>query len=327
MEAAMTDCRWRVALVIVLAVVLSPLQEAQAQTEDAYAQFNKAVELAKAGSHEEAVGICLTVLDRLPETDRPRVHKLLGFSYKSLGRMPESWHHLSRYVATMAKEDTKTEGWLEKVETELGQEHVKVVLSCTPEGASLTLPPEASSARTPYLCPLTWWFKPGKHAIAAAMDGYQSATVEIEVRQRGDKGVHAIALVPLGKPDKGGAVAAVVTKPAASKKQRVAGAALLGSGVVLGIVGAVLHGVAHSTNEDLHDKYLPSNEAQYHDDYASDVKPKMVAAYVLYGTGAAALTAGIVMLAVKPKKAKALSLQVSPMPLPAGSGASLSLQF
>jgi len=300
-----------------------------AQPADAQAQFNNAVERAKAGKHEEAVKICLDVLGKLPESERSRVHKLLGFSYKGLQKLPEAWHHLSLYVGTTGREDSATERWLEKVETELKESHVKVVLSCEPEGASLALRPDSSQDQPEYACPLTWWLKPGKHSIRAAKSGYEMGTVVVEVRQRGDKGVHSIALKALGPADGGKKPEPAITEPKESKGSNAVGITLIASGAALGIVGAVVHGVAYSKNEELHDRHLPSNRQQYEADYADQVKPKTTAAYVLYGTGGAALAAGIVMLVLRSpgEGEETSSFMLSPLSAPEGAGAMFTLQW
>jgi len=60
------------------------------------ARFNLAVELATSGKFQKSVDTCLAVSPRLPETERPRVEKLLGYAYKGLGMLPEAWHFLTR---------------------------------------------------------------------------------------------------------------------------------------------------------------------------------------------------------------------------------------
>ena len=301
-----------------------------AQPSDAQAQFNKAVEQAKAGEHTEAVKICLDVLGKLPKSEHSRVHKLLGFSYKGLQKLPEAWHHLSLYVGTTGTEDSATERWLEKVETELKKSHVKVVLSCEPKGAILTLKPEITASQPEYTCPLTWWVKPGKHSIRAAKTGFETRTAPIEVRERGDKGVHSISLKALKTPDNVETPTPTITRPKESNSSSTAGFVLIGSGAALGVVGAILNGIAYSKNNDLHDKYLPSNKEKYQANYDDQVKPKSIASYVLYGTGGAAIAAGIGMLLMtggSDKGKNTPSLSFSPLTMPEGTGAMMTFEW
>jgi len=305
----------RMFLVIALVVALGHPQFAFGQ-EDAQARFNQAVELARAGNHQDAVGICLEVLKLLPESDHARVHKLLGFSYKGLEKLPEAWHHLSQYVEATGKEDKATDRWLEKVETKLKQDYVKVVVACNPDGATLSVESHLSEGQQDHVCPLTWWFKPGKHKVVASKSGYETRTQEIEVRERGDKGVHIITLA-------GGEIAL----PGGGKSQAVAGWALLGGGLAVGVAGIIVQGLAYAENEELHDN--SATQGQYEADKEEQVKPKEIAAGVLMGVGGAAVLAGIVTLVVKKKKKgkEAAAISFAPYSLPHGGGAMISFEW
>ena len=293
-----------------------------AQDDGAQTRFNEAVEEAKAGNHDKAIALCLKVLEELPAGEQARVHKLLGFSYRGLQKLPEAWHHLSQYVESTGQEDQAIARWLEKVETQLKESFVKVVVTCNPDGASLVMPSDGGQQPN-YACPLTWWFKPGKHTVIASLDGHETRTDVIEVRERGDKGVHSIVLSATGgsvepQPD--------ITKPAgATSTKKVAGWALVGGGVALGVVGAILHGVANSTNDDLHDQYWPHDKAKYDAEYEDQVKGKSTAAYVLYGVGGAAAVGGAVVLILSKKDKKPVA--VLPVSMPGGAGAMFSLEF
>ena len=78
------------ALLVVAASCSAP------RTMSPEARFNLAVELATSGKFQKSVDTCLAVSPRLPETERPRVEKLLGYAYKGLGMLPEAWHFLTR---------------------------------------------------------------------------------------------------------------------------------------------------------------------------------------------------------------------------------------
>ena len=319
---------------------------ARAQSSDPEEQFNRAVELAKEDEYGKAIKVCLDVLDELPESERSRVHKLLGYAHKKLEMLPESWHHLTIYLESSGRDDTTAGGWLQEVEAALKMTHVKVTLTCTPSGARLSLPAsQSSSVPVSPLCPLSWWFKPGKHAVKAIAPDYKPRAVEIDVRERGDSGMRQIrlaALVPNRPPDgietAPGNTGTTVAKPAEPKKpSRGLEWAFIGSGLALGVTGGIIHGIGYSTNDGLHDKYLNTEDypnaeqAQtlYDDAREEEVRPKEIAAYVLYGVGGAAVLAGIVTWAVrKPEggEADASRLTLSPL-LTSGRGAGALVTF
>ena len=312
---------------------------ARAQSSDPEEQFNRAVELAKEDEYGKAIKVCLDVLDELPESERSRVHKLLGYAHKKLEMLPESWHHLTIYLESSGRDDTTAGGWLQEVEAALKMTHVKVTLTCTPSGARLSLPasqPSPSSALragslvASHSCPVAWWFKPGKHKVSATAPGHKPRTLEIFVQKRGDSGMREIRL----------AAVAVHRRPVdrqPKKSSRALEWALIGSGLALGVTGGIFHGLGYSKNEDLHQKYLneenysSAEQAQtlYDEARQEEVRPKEIAAYVLYGVGGAAVLAGIVTWAVrKPGRAgeKTSGVMVSPM-LTAGSGTGALLTF
>lgn len=325
---------------------------ASAQPADPQERFNQAVELATGGDYDKAVEACLDVLDRLPESERPRVHKLLGYSYMKLDMLPESWHHLTIYLESSGKEDTTAGGWLQDVETALKQTYVKVSFSCKPEGLTVILPASKPGAighsafRIPHSA-FVWWFKPGKHTVKATAPSHKSRTVEIDVRQRGDSGMREIRLAAVettrlpgdGGPGSGAGGATIVKPVEPKKPSRGLEWALIGSGLALGVTGGIFHGIGYSKNEDLHDKYLNANdypvadEAQklYDDARDEQVRPKEIAAYVLYGIGGAGVLAGIVTWAVRKPGGtddRASGLTISPMLLPgSGTGALMTFEF
>ena len=96
-----------------------------------------------------------------------------------------------------------------------------------------------------------------------------------------------------------------------------------------------MHGLAASKNSELMDKYPDgtpetlqpsSNEWMYEDAYNSEVKPKLVGAYVLYGLGAAAAVAGGVLLLLD-DSSQGGSTAVAPMYVPGGSGVAWTWLF
>ena len=247
-------------------------------------------------------------------------------AYKKLKRLPEAWHHLTLYLKSVPKQDLKAGKWLQGAERELERSHKKISLTCDPGGVMLSLrldqardgQPPASGLQPPYPCPLTWWFRPGKHNIYAVKEGYKPRTVQIDVRERGDQGTREIKLDAIAPEPKPPPVVATedpgetpgttgITKPVEPKKESGAlGWVLTGSGAAVGLTGGILQFLADSRNEELHDKYMnktdyPNGEEAkllYDADYEDEVRPKRMTAFVLYGVGGAAMVAGVVLLAM-----------------------------
>ncbi len=340
-----TGCRYmRIVVVSLLAFWVT--SAGASPPEDPQEHFNRAVELAKAGKYDEAVGLCLNVLEDLPEPERPRVHKLLGFAYRKLDQRPEAWHHLSMYLQSTGKADDAIREWLGEVEEQLKGTHIKVTLTCDSEGVSLGVKSASSNLQPVYDCPLTWWFEPGKRQVLAGKTGHQPRTVEITVLKLGDKGVHKIHYPAETKPPTkvtktgdGGKEPTVIVQPAPpAEPNRTLEWSLIASGAALGAAGAVFQLMANSKNDDLHAQYLDSSEhpygpdakALYDDAYDEEVSPKLTTAYVLYGLGAAALGGGIVAWMLdEPKQAagRPAPMAITPLAFPGGSGAMMTLEW
>jgi len=329
------------------ALTLGLPASANGQERDPQEQFNEAVELATAGEHVKALDVCLVVLQRLPESERPRVHKLLGYSYMKLVMLPEAWYYLTAYLESSGKEDTNAGEWLQQVEGQLRLTHVKVTLTCDLSSAELRIPASAPSRPSATLpCPVAWWFKPGKYRVEGFVPGQKPVTVDVDVRERGDTGVREVRLASAapartveGKSGAGSGGPTVISKPATPEKpSRALEWTLMGSGLALGAAGAVFHGLAYSKNEDLHDFYRDAEyypdpmeaKALYDADRGDEVRPKEIAAYVLYGVGGAAMLAGIITYAVRDgggTEEGRSALLVTPMGLPGGAGAMMIFEF
>jgi hypothetical protein len=109
---------------------------------------------------------------------------------------------------------------------------------------------------------------------------------------------------------------------------------LLGAGMAGIGAGATMHFLAYNRNQDLLDKYPDGNSGKsmpgiysdlYRDAYAEDVKPKAVAAYVLYGFGGAAVAASMVLLIAQSidKSDDTPVPAIGVMPMPEGAGMQL----
>ena len=339
-----------------ICIVCLPAAVGVTQPKDPQVEFDRAVELATGDEYAKAVAVCHEIIEALPAKERSKVHKLLGYSYKKLEMLPEAWHHLTRYLESSGKEDTAAGAWLEEVEAALKQGHVKVSFSCDPPTTTITLPSSALStpgATTspptllkPIACPAMWWLSPGKHKVAADAPEYEPRMVEVDVRVRGDSGVREIRLEAIdpiratgGGESHAGETSTTVLQPAAPKRPtRALEWTLLGSGLALGVTGAIFHGLGYSKNESLHSKYLDSSDypvagdakSLYDKAYQDQVRPKEITAYVLYGVGGAAVLAGVVTWFIPKsgnKSSKDSALTFVPLALPGGTGALMTLEF
>lgn len=106
----------------------------------------------------------------------------------------------------------------------------------------------------------------------------------------------------------------------------------------MGTAGAIFHGLGYSRNEELDAEYSddekhpygPDAKKEYDAAFDDEVRPKEIAAYVLYGVGGAAVLAGIITYAVrKPAKGdkQRSEVNVIPMGLPGGAGALMMFEF
>ena len=193
-----------------------------------------------------------------------------------------------------------------------------------------------------------WWFEPGRHRVRAEAPGYESRTVEVVVRAGGGQARMEIALVAVApvKETAGGSKAGggsggglLVSKPAEREKpSRAVEWTLIGSGLALGTAGAIFHGLGYSRNEELDAEYSddekhpygPDAKKEYDAAFDDEVRPKEIAAYVLYGVGGAAVLAGIITYAVrKPAKGdkQRSEVNVIPIGLPGGAGALMMFEF
>jgi hypothetical protein len=319
----------------VMALVLcASAGRAAAEEPDLRTRFNQSVELAKAGQYDESIRISLAISHMLPESDRLRVHKLLGFAYRKLGMYPEAWHHLTRYLSEGGEADAAAAGWLAEVEAAMVGSHAKLSLQCDPGDVALEFPPSSSSAQTDaVVCPRHWWLAPGKYRVRAHREGYVPGVIDFAVTGPGEKWGPEIRLVPVAPVAPGGGVLPGepgTTVSAPLEGGRRAGAlewALYGTGAALGAGGAALHLLAWDRNEDLHDRFKgeTGGKAGYDAAYEDEVQPRLTAAWVLYGVGGAVLVSGLVVSLVsgqgETSSERSGSVSVVPLVLPGGTGA------
>jgi hypothetical protein len=138
-------------------------------------------------------------------------------------------------------------------------------------------------------------------------------------------------------------VPTVVEKPPVQEPQEAEGpsaldAVLLGGGIALAAAGGVLHALAYSSNQALIDEYpdgTPGSPApaSYQRDYDrrfdDEVAPKMTAAWILYGAGAATAITGAVLLVLDLQDGAGApaGMEVTPMPVSGGAGVDVGFEF
>jgi hypothetical protein len=303
---------------VVFLLVLCP-QALRAQTNPV-AEVNRGVELVEAGKLTEAVDIWLAVFEQLETRHQHAVHLYLGLAYKELGQLPEAWHHLTEYLRSNDTSDPETGKDLQETEeTLITKGYVKTGISCTPEQAMVGV----DNAKNPfrYSCPLTWWFKPGRHKVTVAAEKFATKTEELAVLARGGQAVYSFTLEPL--PGSGGQVlvpeATVVPTSRTFDLDLAWRWSLLGAGVVVAGTGGIINGIGYNREIKLYNKYLVAGDSQtYNRKYDDEVVPRSKAAYVLYGIGGAAAAAGAVFVILeyleRGKKDPATTWTVLPLP-------------
>lgn len=297
--------------------------------------FNCALDVAQERCYEAAIEIWLDVVKKVDAKDAPEVNKALGLAFKKLERLPEAWHHLSMYVKAKEAEnkpDEKAEAWLRDVEKKLGDtNYVKIALSCGATLKGVLLSSSSFTKGQTYHCPLTWWFKPGKHVIEGTMPDGEKRTEKIVVSKLGDKGLRELAFKGRENPP-----GPSVEQPGAVKRSRALEWALIWSGVALGAAGGVFGLLAYTENEDLHSQYLnkaiypdpKEAERLYRDEYDERVAPKLTWSYLGYGLGGAAIASGLALWLLRPDSlAEGPSITIVPMLGRTTPGAMLDWEF
>ena len=175
----------------------TPAQEKRNPKELA-ALSDKAFDAAANGQLNEAIKIWEDILDEFETEDaRLDIHVNLTVAYRKLKKLPEAWHHLTKYLKGKKQEDRKAGKELQTLEDKLAATHVKMAVACDPSDSTIYLAGEATG--TAYSCPLTWWFEPGEHPVHVARRGYRARTAGLSVVRRGGEAVYTVHLKPLPK--------------------------------------------------------------------------------------------------------------------------------
>jgi hypothetical protein len=182
-------------LLAMLVLALAAPAAAQEQ-RDPNQLFNEALDLAREGKTEAAIGLWRTVLEQVEPRFRPSVHRALGLGYGKLGKLPEAAYHLGRFLYTrMASESRKTRDRLAEIEAQLGADHRRVTLACDPGDAVVYLDEQGEGSAYP--CPVTWWFPAGRHKVRVARVGYASRVAEIDLTKPAPQQLWTLALEPV----------------------------------------------------------------------------------------------------------------------------------
>lgn len=168
-----------VTLGLLLGLAVPDAARAQPEPEnESIKRFNEASKLAKSGKLEEAVDIWLAVYEALPDKYRPAVQLNLGLGYKKLLRYPDAWYFLSRYRISGPRNE-KAEHWMDEVEAKLLGEYRRVTLTCIPFGTMVAV--STNEGAPIHECPITWWFKPGRHQVRLSKPGFKTVIKPIVV--------------------------------------------------------------------------------------------------------------------------------------------------
>jgi hypothetical protein len=341
---------------LLVALPVAAIAQAAPDPEALKRRSQEALELAQEGKMAQAIVAWEDVLAVAEGELALNIHFNLAAAYEHSGDTVNAWHHLGSFIRSNPKDDPEARQELERLEKELSKKLVKLGIACTVPEATIYLGKEPMG--TPFRCPLTWWFEPGSQAVVVSAEGHESKVEEFVVRKLGGEASHLVVLekkkvtIEAGKtlverpPDAQPEVAVVEPPdrgddgnlPAAVSKGDDGGKSgsslwpwtVVGAGGAMVIAGAVFHGLSFANENDLFDRYPDKRyQAEYDKAYENEVAPKIAAAYVLYGVGAAAAAGGVVwaLLSSGSEDDVRLRTTVAPMWVPGGQGLSFSVSF
>lgn len=175
-------------------LVATSVRAQEGRSPEALKQLSgDALKEAQSGNLKKAIAIWEDILDEVPEKSRADIHANLAVAFKMDKQLPQSWHHLTRYLAALDKPDPKGEKERRKLETSLGKTHGLVELKCEPEGAVVHIefmlpaadgtPPVGQGKE--HSCPLAWWFAAGEQSVMVSAPGYQPKLVQVAANLKG----------------------------------------------------------------------------------------------------------------------------------------------
>ncbi len=325
----------RIILVALFCLGLGPAALAQEprSPEELSAESDRALALAQDGKLDDAVVIWMDILDEVPPQGRADIHVNLAVAFTAQDRLPEAWYHLDSYLTEAPKEDPAVASERAAVEKKLSGTHVPLRFSCAVPGTQLYFAAEREQA---YPCPLRWWFARGAEGqIFADAPGHLPGSAPIRAHEldRDRRIIVRLEAAPEEVPED---PRLPVEKPPAPKG-RIWKWSLVGGGMGLVAVGAVLQVMAFNKDQDLREAYpgdvtdytaWQENRKGYQAGFNSDVKPLACGAYALYGIGGAAAATGLAFLIMDwTKPAAASAVHIAPVTAPGMYGLTIDLDF
>jgi len=180
-----------------IALLLQPaIARAADSTGDAKSRNKLALKAASRGEFKEAVQIWEGLLDEVPYATALGISANLAVAYRELGDLPQAWHHLTWYLKNSKKKDVAAGEELQLLEKDLTNDgFIRVAVACEPTD-SIVYFGKIEQGKS-YPCPLAWWVKPGKMWVTLASKGYETRSVELDVRKRGEQTAHNIRLTKI----------------------------------------------------------------------------------------------------------------------------------
>jgi len=164
--------------------------------EDIKNRNQLALGAAASGDFTKAVRIWEDLLDEVPKATALGISANLAVAYRELDDLPQAWHHLTWYLKNSKKKDVAAGEELQLLEKDLTNKgFIRVAVACEPP-ESLVYFGKIERGKS-YPCPLAWWVKPGKMWVTLASKGYQTRSVELDVRKRGEQTAHNIRLTKI----------------------------------------------------------------------------------------------------------------------------------
>jgi len=160
---------------------------------DTKSRSKQALKAASSGDFKEAVRIWEGLLGEVSPKAALDIHANLAVAYRELGELPHAWHHLTWYLKNSGKKDVTAGEELQLLEKDLTKAgYLRTAVACDPTGATIYLGKIEEGES--YSCPLAWWVKSNKLWVTVAAKGYTTRTIELDVRERGDRTAHTIRL-------------------------------------------------------------------------------------------------------------------------------------
>ena len=147
-----------------------------------------ALKLAQSGKMDEAIDIWLEILHEVPEKARADIHANLAVAYKMSGRPAASWYHINHYLDDTGGADEAAKKERDGLVAGLKKEHEEIHFQCDQDGSAIYLEYVAAEVDgtqpagkgAAFACPMTWWFKAGKHKGLVSKTGFQSDIIDFD---------------------------------------------------------------------------------------------------------------------------------------------------